>query len=69
MRFETWKTEPVLHTHVTDGLPDDDPRAQESIVCIECKCLVHAFPNECMTAWADTDDGPLCLICLGDALP
>jgi hypothetical protein len=69
MRYETWTTEPVLHTHVTDGLPDDDPRAWESIYCIVHGGLVHSIPNECMTAWADTDDGPMCLACLLEALP
>ena len=69
MNPEAWTTEPVLHSHVTDCLPDDDPRAQTSIRCVMHGGVVHSIPNECMTAWADTEDGPLCLDCLRKVLP
>ena len=67
-RRDRWTTEPVLHTFITDGLPDDDPRALESIYCTDCKVMVHSIPNECMKNWADTESGPLCLVCLHYAL-
>lgn len=69
MNPEAWTTEPVLHSHVTDGLPDDDPRSMEVVACLQCGQMVHCMPNECMTAWADTEDGPMCLDCLRKALP
>ena len=45
-RWDRWTTEPVLHTFITDSLPDDDPRAWDSIYCTDCKGMVHSIPNE-----------------------
>ena len=63
-RSDSWATEPVLHTFITDGLPDDDPRAWDSIPCVRCAGTVHSIPNECMDLWADTEAGPMCRWCL-----
>lgn len=63
-RSEAWTSEPILHTFVTDCLPDDDPRAWQTITCIDCGSCLHAIPNECMSEWADTESGPMCLKCL-----
>jgi hypothetical protein len=63
-RWGRWTSEPVLHTFITDSLPDDDPRAWQSIYCTDCKMLVYSSPKETRHAWADTESGPLCLVCL-----
>jgi len=63
-RSDAWQTEPVLHTFISDCLPDDDPRAWMSIRCVDCRDVVHSIPNECMSPWADTEAGPMCWGCL-----
>jgi len=68
-RYDSWTTEPVLHTHVSDVLPEEHALAYTSIYCIDCSGLVHAFNNECMQAWAETESGPMCLHCLIVELP
>lgn len=55
--------EPVLHSYVTDGLPEDHPLAWESVVCLSCPALVHSIPNECMRPWFETGRGPRCFQC------
>jgi len=59
-----WTTEPVLHTWITDSIDEDDPRSWTHILCVVCKTTVHAAPNECMSPWADTEAGAICLGCL-----
>lgn len=67
-RSDAWQTEPVLHTFISDSLPDDDPMAWNSIYCIDCRGLVHSIPNECMSPWASTEAGPMCWGCLAAEL-
>lgn len=67
-RSDAWQTEPVLHTFISDCLPDDDPRAWMSIRCVDCRGVVHSIPNECMSPWADTESGPMCWGCLAAEL-
>lgn len=55
--------EPLLHTHVEDGLPEDHPQARTSLYCRACATMVHAHNNECMTDWVETGDGPYCVEC------
>lgn len=38
--------EPIIHSHITDGLPDKHPLAYESIHCKKCGEMLHAFNNE-----------------------
>jgi len=63
-RSDAWQTEPILHTFVSDSLPEEDSRAWVSIKCVDCAGTVHSIPNECMTPWADTEAGPMCWDCL-----
>ncbi len=46
-----------------DCLPESDPRAYQSIQCVDCTGLVHAGNNETMDAWFDTVIGAVCLEC------
>lgn len=55
--------EPVLHSYVTDGLPEDHPLAWESVYCLSCQAMVHSIPNECMRPWFETGRGPRCFEC------
>lgn len=64
-----WVTEPIVHSHVEDCLPDQHPLAFTHVYCFQCGGLVHAGNNECMSAWAETESGPICLHCLSKVLP
>ncbi|HXP59469.1 MAG TPA: hypothetical protein VN829_03205 [Dongiaceae bacterium] len=33
--------EPLIHSHVTDVLPDEHPLANEDVLCAECLRLVR----------------------------
>lgn len=62
--------EPRIHSHLIDVLPDDykglndkvDP--DKSIDCDCCGVIVHAFNNECMQTWIETETGNYCTVCL-----
>lgn len=55
--------EPVVHSHITDGLHPDEPLASMTIYCENCGTMVHAANNECMTTWIETGSGNYCLPC------
>lgn len=55
--------EPLIHSHITDGLPGDHLLAHEQVVCTGCGVLVHASNNECMQTWIETGRGAYCLKC------
>jgi hypothetical protein len=55
--------EPLIHSGITDLLPDDHPLAYTSISCQQCGGLLHAFNNECMQTWVETGKGNFCLSC------
>jgi len=63
-KVSRWLTEPILHTGITDSIDEDDPRSWTSISCVACNKAVHDVPNECMSPWADTESGAMCLDCL-----
>lgn len=58
--------EPVIHSHITDCLPEGHPLAYESVSCIVCGVLVHASNNECMQTWVETGCGSGCLKCFAE---
>lgn len=57
--------EPKIHSHMTDELPGDHPRAYDCIMCDAegCKNMLHASNNECMQTWIETDNGNFCTDC------
>jgi hypothetical protein len=55
--------EPLIHSEITDELPDEHPLAYTTVECARCGQQVHAFNNECMQAWVETGQGNYCLIC------
>jgi hypothetical protein len=55
--------EPVIHSHITDVLPDNHLQAFQNVCCGNCGVLVHAFNNECMQTWVETGRGAFCLRC------
>lgn len=61
-------TEPRIHSHIEDGLPDDHPLAEEVVVCRRCKHMVHACNNEAMTTWLETGNGNFCFPCFVEIL-
>lgn len=62
-------TEPRIHSHITDCLPDDHPLAYRTVYCGACKIvMLHAGNNECMRTWVETGVGNFCVTCFA-ALP
>ena len=57
------KMEPLIHSHITDVLPDSHPLAFESVFCKTCGEMVHAFNNECMQTWVESGAGSHCIGC------
>lgn len=56
--------EPLIHSHITDGLPDDHPKAWETVWCDGCPGeMLHCENNECMQTWVETGKGDYCLKC------
>lgn len=60
--------EPLIHSHVTDELPDEHPLAHRCIYCLGCQEMVHCENNECMTTWVECNAGAYCLQCFAKAL-
>jgi hypothetical protein len=60
--------EPLCHSHLTDGLPDDHPLAWQQVHCERCSELVHAANNECMQTWFEFEGHVACAPCFGDYL-
>jgi hypothetical protein len=56
-------TDPVIHSHHTDVLPEDHPKAYVGASCLRCRTLVHASNNECMTTWIEWGEAVLCGEC------
>ncbi len=57
--------EPIIHSHITDGLPYEHPLADVSVLCDKCAVIVHSFNNECMQTWYETEFGNYCTSCFG----
>jgi hypothetical protein len=55
--------EPLIHSFVSDELPEDHPKAHERLICERCSRTIHASNNECMDAWVETGLGDFCLGC------
>ena len=55
--------EPIIHSHITYVLSDGHPLADETVNCIRCAEMVHAFNNECMQTWVETGEGNFCFAC------
>ncbi len=53
------RKEPKIHSHVEDGLPDNDPLAYKTVYCDGAQCgeMLHAANNECMQTWFETGKG------------
>ena len=57
------KNEPVIHSHITDDLPDAHPLAWSVVDCVECGVMLHCSNNECMQTWVETGLGSFCFNC------
>lgn len=55
---------PVTHTGLEDCLPEDHPLAHEDIYCKRCGAMLHAFNNELMQDWTESEEGNFCLPCV-----
>lgn len=55
--------EPVLHSHITDGLPDTHLLACRDVWCCKCDRLVHDDRNLCRFAWFEWLGFAICFDC------
>lgn len=55
--------DPVLHSHVSDVLPDGHKYSHKAIGCARCEVPLHASNNECMVTWVETGKGAFCIKC------
>jgi hypothetical protein len=61
--------EPLIHSHITDGLPDGHPllassEDEDGVFCCKCKAMVHDHgANETMQTWVETGKGNYCWGC------
>lgn len=71
MEGDTAVTEPLIHSGITDTLPQDHPLAYEPVYCDSCsRCatMLHASNNENMQTWVEISGtskwrGNYCLPC------
>ena len=56
-------TEPRIHSHVTDRLPEDHPLADTRVYCDRCETLLHLQTNSCMRTWIESGCGNYCMRC------
>lgn len=61
--MKTWKHEPIIHSHITDILPENHKLAYEFVECDKCKQSLHDSINECMQTWVECDFGNYCIKC------
>ena len=57
------RTEPLLHSHVVDRLPNRHPLARTRVRCNRCESLLHLPSNSCMRTWVETGHGNFCVRC------
>jgi len=57
------RAEPLVHSHVTDGLPPAHPLARTRVYCDRCGALLHMQTNSCMRTWMETGLGNFCVRC------
>ena len=55
--------EPLVHSHLTDSLPESHPLAHRSVRCKKCEASLHSAINECMQTWLETQWGNYCVAC------
>ena len=55
--------EPLMHSHIEDGLPDNHPLDNEEVFCKDCNEMLHAANDECMRTWVETGFGNYCIKC------
>ena len=61
----TISQEPKIHSGADDELPEEHPLAYETVYCAECRKMLHAGYNECMTTWIEFTDANVCAECVG----
>ncbi len=59
----TMLQEPLIHSHITDILPEWHPLAFGHVFCDKCKESLHASNNECMQTWIESGAGNHCMRC------
>ena len=59
-----FEKEPIIHSHITDVLPEDHCLKNDCVSCDECGVMLHASNNECMQTWLETEVGNYCTKCL-----
>lgn len=55
--------EPLVHSHLTDTLPDAHPLVGHNVYCKCCNAMLHCENNECMQTWLELPSGAYCTRC------
>lgn len=55
--------EPIIHSHLTDGLPTFHDLADCNVYFDQCEVMVHCGNNECMQTRVEFDGYNLCSRC------
>jgi hypothetical protein len=63
MSERKWTGDPVFHGRLSDGLPETHPLANETVSCVRCNRMVHAWNNEMMEPWVEFQWKALCWPC------
>lgn len=62
--MKIFSKEPIFHSHISDMLDPGHPLANKSLGCDNgCGNQLHAFNNECMQSWWETEFGNFCTDC------
>ena len=57
------RSEPRVHSHITDCLPANHPLARQRVYCDRCDTLLHMLTNSCMRTWIESGRGNYCMRC------
>jgi hypothetical protein len=52
-----------IHSHLNDKLSENHKLAYTQINCDICDATIHAYNNECMQSWFETNRGNFCTKC------
>ncbi len=55
--------EPIIHSHLTNTLPENHPLRYKDVYCDKCGKMLHSKNNECMQTWLETEKGNFCTRC------
>jgi hypothetical protein len=62
------RTEPQLHSNISDQLPANHQLATRRVSCERCEAILHLQTNQCVRTWVESGRGNYCLYCFAVAV-